>query len=211
VHFGSGSSIPRSDRAGIERAGNDAFKKGDFAGGASAIFIAAAGAVSGTIEEQPAPAAPQQGSSFPLLPIILLGAAGLAIGSFFFRRRTPPEGTYVSGYGPPGGGYGPDYYGPGYGGPRPGMGPVGGGLIGGALGGIAGYELGKAAGEREERAREDRDYGGGDYGGGSSDSNYDAGGGGSSWDSGGSDGGGGFDSGGGGGGFDGGGGGGSDF
>ena len=53
VHFGSGSSIPRSDWTAIERAGNDAREKGDFAGGATAIFTAAGSSVAGTVEEQP--------------------------------------------------------------------------------------------------------------------------------------------------------------
>jgi hypothetical protein len=214
VHFGTGSGVARSEWANIERAGNDDFRKADWAGGAAAIFRTAAQSTSGEVAPQAGrPAAqPVVGHSFfgmALTMFLLIAVAAIAIG-FFARRR-----SYGGGYGQPpygGPGYGGPGYPQGYGAPGGGMGPVGGGLIGAGLGGLAGYELGKAEGEREERDHDRGDWGRdrGDDGGssGGNDGNYDAGGGGSSWDGGGGNDGGGFD---GGGGSDGGGGGGSDF
>jgi hypothetical protein len=203
VHFGSGSRVPRAERPGIERAGNDAFRRGDLATGVAAIFQSASRAVA----EAPAPGAqppealdarrPQPSVFSPgLVLLVVVGIVGAAI---YFARRRSALGN--PGYGaPPGGpGYGgPGYGGPGYPGAAPGagMGPLGGGMIGAGLGGLAGYELGKLEGERRER-----DYEGGpreDQGRGTdTDTGFDDGGGGSSWDDGGGDGGG-FDGGGGG-------------
>ncbi len=203
VHFGEGDAIARSDWPGIERAGNEAFSHGDWEGGTAAIFQSATRSALAHGGQPGAPAESHGPSLFGpgLLLILIVGGVGLAL--LFARRRAAYPNGY-EGYGP-GAGYGPGYgpgygagYGPGYPPAPGGMGPVGGGIIGAGLGGIAGYELGKYEGEREERNREERRAG--DDGG-----NYDAGGGGSSWDDGG--GGGGFD---GGGGNDGGGGG-SDF
>lgn len=186
VHFGRGSGIARADWAAIETAGNDDFRQGHWAAGAGAIFRTASHAVGdapATPREQPAAAPSRVGSI--LLWTLLIGG-GIAAFSFFARRR--------SGYGVGGPGYGGGPYGGSpYGGPSPGgMGPVGGGIVGAGLGGLAGYELGKLEGEREERVEREREY---DDGRGRDDGNYDAGGGGSSWDDGG--GGGGFDGGGG--------------
>jgi hypothetical protein len=210
VHFGTRSRIAQSSYGAIERAGNDAFRHADWEGGAAAIFRAAAKSV-GVEEGAPVGGTPPvaSGSSFfspGLFLVLVVGAVAVAI--YFARRRA----AYDAPYGPiaPSPGYGPGpFTGPGYtaGPTQGGLGPVGGGLIGAGLGGLAGYELGKLEGEREERGRDraaDVMDTGDDRGGG----NADAGGGGSSWDD---DDGGGFD-GGGGGGFDGdGGGGGSDF
>jgi hypothetical protein len=204
VRFGTRSGIRSSAWPGIERAGNDAFRGGDWEGGAAAIFREAARSVAPEERASPAPSGP----GFVL--VVVAGIIGIGlIAAFLLRRRGasnyPGAGP---GYGAPPYGSGPVYGGGyGYGGvpPQGGMGPLGGGLIGAGLGGLAGYELGKMEGEREERDREER-WGGGaagnddDSGGG----NFDAGGGGSDWDDGG--GGGGFDGGGGDGG-----GGGSDF
>ncbi len=201
VHFGTGSGIARSDWPAVERAGNESFQAGDWEGGATAIFKAAArtatGAPLGVTPGTPA-AQPSRIGSGVVLFLLIVGVIGLF--AFLGRRRQAVSGGYGSGYGS---GYGPGYGGPGYGGPgyggpygapppAGGMGPLGGGLIGAGLGGIAGYELGKMEGEREERDRErvieeERP---------APDDDYDAGGGGSSWgDDGG--GGGGGDSGGG--------------
>lgn len=207
VHFGTGSQVPRAEWAGIEHSGNDAFRRGDWEGGAAAVFRAAANsAASGASEAVPVPQEQAHPSFFGPGLLFLLLAGGIGIAYFAWRRSTYGGGYVGPNYGPPGGPYAGQGYPPGYSGvPQGGMGPLGGGLIGAGLGGLAGYELGKLEGEREERDR-DRDMpvdrgGVVDDGG-----NFDAGGGGSSWsDDGGGDDGGGFD----GGGSDGGGG--SDF
>lgn len=195
VHYGAGSHIPRSEWPAINRAGNDAFRRGDWEAGATAIFRAAANAVAPNASDAaPAEAARPSLIGPGTLLLIVAGAIGLAV--FFARRRSQSASM--------GGGYGaPPYQGPGYG-PQPGggMGPLGGGLIGAGLGGLAGYELGKLEGEREGH---DRGPIGGDIGG--SDAarggGFDEGGGGSNWDDdgggfGGDSGGGGGDTGGGG-------------
>jgi uncharacterized membrane protein YgcG len=205
VHFGTGSHVSPAERPAVEQAGNEAFRRHDWEGGAAAIFNVAARAVTGASAD-PAPVVASRPALFgPGLLLLLVGGA-IAVGIYFARRRATvgPVGGPV--YGPPpyGGGYGPGY-GPGYPPPQGGMGPLGGGLLGAGLGGLAGYELGKLEGEREGRLRDDPGAGRAEPEG--RDENYDAGGGGSSWDDdGGGDGGGGFDAGGGDGG-----GGGSDF
>ncbi|MGH7439541.1 MAG: hypothetical protein ACRENE_27955 [Polyangiaceae bacterium] len=204
VRFGEESGVPRAQWADVERSGNDAFRHGDWAGGASAIFQTAARSAAASPlanpDERARPSrqvAPAERPSMFGSTFLVLGVLGVIVaGLYFISRRRDGGGGYSGGYGPgPGPGYGPGGgYGGGYGPPVGGMGPVGGGLIGAGLGGLAGYELGKAAGEREERDRDDRgSYGdGGGGGAGSNDDDYDAGGGGSSWDDGGggSDGGG---------------------
>jgi hypothetical protein len=199
VRFGKGSGVPEASWSAIEQSGNDAFRRGDWEGGAAAIFRAASSTVSagpaGVVDpaQRVGPSRAGPGMVF----LVIGGFVCLALlASFFFRRRGPGPGpgAYGPGYGPPpngGGGYG---YGPPAGG---GMGPVGGGLIGAGLGGLAGYELGKLEGERGGRDREGG-FSGGNQGGDDAGGNYDAGGGGSDWDAGG--GGGGFDGGDGGGG-----------
>lgn len=212
VHFGVGSHVARGSWSQIERAGNDAFRRGAWEEGAAQIFGEAARAAGSAPDEAVplAPVAPEQQAARPSLLgpglLLLIVAGAIAVGIFFARRRSGsgPFGPGASGgYGPgpyPGGGYPP----------QGGMGPVGGGLIGAGLGGLAGYELGKLEGEREGHDRQPSwDRGGGDPGE-TREGGFDAGGGGSSWDSGGDGGdggGGGFD----GGGGDSGGGGGSDF
>jgi uncharacterized membrane protein YgcG len=202
VHFGTGSGIARGEWSTIERAGNEAFHGGDWEAGATAIFKTAARSVSGVAEapltgREPGTSAAQRpgvgsGAVLVLIALVVVGVIGLL--TFLGRRRA--VGDYGAGYGSGyGSGYGPGY-GPGpYGAPPPqgGMGPLGGGLIGAGLGGLAGYELGKMEGEREERMREGERVI--DEGAGAPDDNFDAGGGGSSWDDDG--GGGGFDGGGG--------------
>jgi hypothetical protein len=201
VHFGSGSRVPRAERPSIERAGNDAFRRGDWATGVAAIFQSASRAAA----EAPAPGAqaPEaladrrtQPSMFSpgLVLLVVVGILGVAI---YLARRRSAVGNQSYGARPYGG---PGYGGPGYGGPgyppgAGGLGPLGGGMIGAGLGGLAGYELGKLEGERQEHVRDGgpRD----DRGPGTdTDTGFDDGGGGSSWDDGG--GGGGFDGGGGG-------------
>ncbi len=197
VRFGTGSHVPETSWHAIEKSGNDGFRHGDWEGGAAAIVHAAADAVSTSPPSlvNPEPRAEPSGAGPGMVFLVLGGFVALAlVASFFFRRRgmQPPMG----------GGYGPPYGGGGYGyGPQPGgMGPVGGGLLGAGLGGLAGYEIGKLEGEREERGR-DQGFSGDNPRNDEGNGNYDAGGGGSDWDSGGggSDGG---DSGGGGGGSD---------
>ena len=197
VHFGTGSRVPRGEWAGIERAGTDDFRRGDWEGGAAAIFRAAANAAAASGAGEAVPVAPEQArpSFFGPGLLFLLLAGGIAVAYFAWRRSTYGGGYGGPTYGPPGGPYGGPGYPPGYpgGAPQGGMGPLGGGLIGAGLGGLAGYELGKLEGEREERDRDMPVERGGvvDDGG-----DFDAGGGGSSWDDGGGDGGGGFDGGG---------------
>lgn len=169
VRFGVESGVPRAQWADVERAGNDAFHRGDWAGGASAIFeTAARSAAASPLANQDEPArqlAPAErpsmfGSTFLVLAVLGVVVAGL----YFISRRRDGRGGYPDGYGPPGGygpgptGYGPSggYYGGGYAPPAGGMGPLGGGLLGAGLGGLAGYELGKAAGERRARSRRPR-------------------------------------------------------
>lgn len=199
VHFGPGSRVAESDWPAVERAGNDAFRRGDWEGGAAAIFRAAA-ASAGVATTDAAPTAVARPSLFGpgILLLIVAGAIGLAIS--FARRRAAygPGGPYGSMGPPPGYGAGP-FPGPGYPGApmQGGLGPVAGGLIGAGLGGLAGYELGKLEGEREER---DRDRAG-DIGSSGEERSRSSneGGGGSSWDDDDGDGfnGGGFDGGGG--------------
>ncbi len=194
VHFGTGSHIPQAAWPGIERAGNDDFRRGAWEQGSADIFRAASSAAaqagfSGTTSPAQASGVSWTG---PLLLLLLVGGVIVAV-VLFARRRSPGyvdpggygAGPYAGGPGPyPGGG---PYYGAGMPPGGGGIGPVGGGVIGAGLGGVVGYELGKMEGEREERARDrgnvgvfdnsgTTDYGGG--GGGS----FDAGGGGSSWD-----------------------------
>jgi hypothetical protein len=201
VRFGTGSGVPEASWSAIEKSGNDAFRRGDWEGGAAAIFRAASSTVSAgplKVVDPAQPAGPSRAGP-GMVFLVIAGFVGVALlASFFFRRRGfgPGPGAYGPGYGPPPSPYGGGY---GYGGPPQagGMGPVGGGLIGAGLGGLAGYELGKLEGEREGRDR-DGGFTGSNQGGGDAGGNYDAGGGGSDWDAGG--GGGGFDGGDGGGG-----------
>ncbi|HLK37206.1 MAG TPA: hypothetical protein VKU41_10680, partial [Polyangiaceae bacterium] len=190
-------------------AGNDAFRQGQWEQGVGAIFRAAAAAVpargAGGVDA-PVGAAQARPSLIGPGTILLIVGGIVALGIFLARRRSTDG---YSGYAGPGPNYGGPPYGaggyPGYGpgGGGGGMGPLGGGLIGAGLGGLAGYELGKAAGEREERERDGAGGPGDSSASVGGEDSFDAGGGGSSWD----DGGGGFD----GGGGDGGSGGGSDF
>jgi len=211
VHFGTGSHIPQADWPAIERAGNDAFKRAAWEEGGADIFRAASTAVtSGGAATPVTSPAVEGGGSFLGIGLLVMLVAGVILAAILFavfRRRSPGYGSVGYGGGAPYPGGGP-YYGPG--GTRGAMGPLGGGLIGAGLGGVAGYELGKMEGEREQRGYDQGGIGGG--GGGSStpdNGSFDAGGGGSSWDDSGSSGGGGSDFGGGGGGDSGGGG--SDF
>jgi hypothetical protein len=202
AHFGTGVHIPRTEWPAVERAGNDAFRRGDWEAGAAAIFAAASRAASNPAAELTPIADARPSLVGPgILLLVVLGAIGVAV--YFARRRSIYGSAGTAGYGAS------PFSGPGYPGapPQGGIGPLGGGLIGAGLGGLAGYEIGKMEGEREARDRDaswDRGSPGADPGG-----NFDAGGGGSGWDDNGGD------AGGDGGGFDGGGGdaggGGSDF
>lgn len=100
----------------------------------------------------------------------MLCVAGLIalviIGVFAARASRRRRSGFFNGgpmYGP---NYPPNNYGPGY--PQnQGMNPWAAGGLGAAAGGFLGYELGKEAGEREERRREEGFFGGGnDFGGG---------------------------------------------
>ncbi len=206
VHFGTGSRIPHAAWSSIERAGNDAFHQGAWEQGSEAILRAAASNATGGGVTGPTATPAGQGSLLGgLSPLILLLVIAGVIGAVVWlarRRSVDPgapygAGPYAGGGMPYGGPPGP-YYGPGA--PaRGGMGPLGGGLIGAGLGGLAGYELGKMEGEREERGR-DEPFGGGREDVGDNGGSFDAGGGGS--DFGDDGGGGGFDGGDGGGGSD---------
>jgi hypothetical protein len=200
VRFGPRSHVREGAWTAIEKSGNDAFRRSDWEAGLADIFRTAASAVSSDSAEPTAPGVeqPSRGSSHLLLILGVFVGLALLAAVFFRRRRDYGPGGYGPSYGPGYGepGYGPPPYGGyGYGPPQGGMGPVGGGLIGAGLGGLAGYELGKAAGEREERDR-DGGFGGSSQGGSNNGNDGDWGGGGSDW-GGGDSGGGGFDGGGG--------------
>src|ERR1700722_18266617 len=136
VHFGTGSHIPQTEWPPIERAGNDAFKRGAWEEGGAAIFRAAStAAASGGGTVSAAPAANRGGmGSAGLIIMIAVGVilAGVLY-SVFSRRRSEPYGGGM-GYGgggpyPGAGGPGP-YYGQGGGGAG-GRGAMGGGALGG--------------------------------------------------------------------------------
>jgi hypothetical protein len=202
VHFGTASRIAPSEFHAIEQAGNANFKSGDFRAGIEQILNRAKDSVgSAPVNDTshagapvPAPAPAQQtGGGFPYGWLVL---GGLVFVAFLAMRRIFSGGnrTMYPPNMPPGGGYGQGPgYGPGYGGG--GGSGLGSGILGAGLGGLAGYELGKSMGERDERERE-----GGVLGGGSSSnsepqrSNWDEGGDSGGWDdSGGGGGGGGGD------------------
>jgi uncharacterized membrane protein YgcG len=189
VHFGRGAGIARSEWSAVETAGNAEFHSGQWADGVAAILRTAARHATATPSGSASPGGlPSPGS---LLMILLLVGGGIAVIALVVRRFTSRPGGVVYGYGGPdyrGPGY-PGAYGPGAYGPSGGIGPLGAGAIGAGLGGLAGYELGKLEGEREQRGGLD-DRAAPEP----ADENFDAGGGGSSWDDGG---GGGGDSGGG--------------
>jgi hypothetical protein len=212
VHFGGQTRIARNEFSTIEHAGNASFKNGDYRAGVEAILDRAQSAVGTAPAVDPgngplvtAPARPASGG-FPFGWVVL---GGLLLVGFLAARRmfsrggypnpNPPAGPNYPGYGPGyGQGYGPGY-GPGYGGGGSGLGA---GLMGAGLGGLAGYELGKLAGEREGQFREGEMTGPAqddrpNYDEGGATDGWDDGGGGGGWDD--SGGGGGFDSGGGGG------------
>ena len=207
VHFGVGARIARADWPAIERAGNDEFRRGDWEGGLAAILLAAERAAGGQSTDAAPLVSPRAAGRSLVGPgtILLVAAVAIGVGVLFAMRRRaygPPDDPYRAGpFGAPGYPPGPGPGGYGYDpamGPR--MGPLGGGLIGAGLGGLAGYELGKLEGEREQREREPGWAGRDVAPAQADDGSFDAGGGGSSWDDDG-----------GGGGFDGGDGGGSDF
>jgi hypothetical protein len=196
VHFGTGSHVPRGSWSTIERSGNDSFRQSAWEQGSETILREAASSVTTTAAPATgmptAGAAESHGSFFGPLLVVLVIAGVVGIVVMLARRRGPAQsgpyggGPYAGGgpFGPSGqGGPGP-YYGP-QGGPVQGgggMGPLGGGLIGAGLGGLAGYELGKAAGEREEHERDVPFGGGAAQDTTNSGDSFDAGGGGSSWD-----------------------------
>ena len=117
-----------------------------------------------------------------LILVVIVGVIFAA--RWLFRRRSgfagpqgiPYQQPYNQGYPPPqqqpyNQGYPPPpNYGPGYN-QGQGINPLVAGGLGAAGGGLLGYELGKEAGEHEEREREQDqggDWGGGDFGGGAS-------------------------------------------
>jgi hypothetical protein len=195
VHFGTATRIAPSEFHAIEQAGNASFKSGDFRAGIDAILNRAkesVGTAPAVVDQPrssvPAPL-PQQHANggFPFGWVILGGLVLLAF--LALRRVFSGGGSSMYSQNQANGGWGPGYgQGPGYG-PGPGYGGggsgLGSGLLGAGLGGLAGYELGKAAGEREEHER-GRD--GGMLGGGSNDdsdrdrSNWDEGGDSGGWD-----------------------------
>ncbi|HVU68532.1 MAG TPA: hypothetical protein VHD63_15445 [Ktedonobacteraceae bacterium] len=105
-----------------------------------------------------------------LVGLVIIGGLLFLFTRLFRRRGNTFTGN--RGYVNPNydAGYPPNYnqnYGPGY--PqRNGMNPWMAGGLGAAAGGFLGYELGKEAGEREERRHEDYSGGGDNFGGGSS-------------------------------------------
>jgi uncharacterized membrane protein YgcG len=204
VHFGNGAQIARSEFHAIRQAGSPGFKNGDFRAGIEAILSRAKDAYGTAPVTDPGAASNERGmqraptsSGFPFGWLVLGGlvlVAFLAMRRAFANRAGYQQPPYPQGPGYQQG-YGPGGYGPGYGGGGSGLGA---GIVGAGLGGLAGYELGKAMGEREHNDQRE----GGMLGGGSDDgdrSNWDAGGDTGGWDDGGGGGGdfGGGDSGGG--------------
>jgi len=177
VHFGTGSRVPRSEWPSIERAGNDAFRRGEWGPGVAAIFRSASRAFASAPVGEGQPLEQARPSLFSPGIVLLVVAAIIGVGVYLARRRSAVGVVGNDGYG------GARYGGPGLPMAPPGaggLGPLGGGLIGAGLGGLAGYELGKLEGEREGHER-----GGAwesDGPGTGPDASYDAGGGGSSWD-----------------------------
>jgi hypothetical protein len=179
VHFGTASHVARAAWPAIEHAGNDAFRRGDWAAGAASIFAEATHAVE-AIGGAPLPEGTARTPSLlgpGLLVLIVIGV--VAVAAYFSWKRSRYGSLAGPGYGGPSYGGGAGYpMGP----PGGGMGPLGGGIVGAGLGGLAGYELGKLEGEREGRGREaGRDEGQGNADG-DREGNFDEGGGGSSWD-----------------------------
>jgi len=185
VHFGTGSHIPRAAWSSIERSGNDAFRQGAWAQGSETILRAASSAVATTAGPAPTASAPDGARTSFLGPVLLLLVIGGVIGAVvFLARRRSAAGAYGPGPYQGGGAYGGaggPYYGPGPQGVG-GMGALGGGVLGAGLGGLAGYELGKMEGEREEREHHVPSGGGVHEDTTNDGGSFDAGGGGSSWD-----------------------------
>lgn len=170
VHFGKSVGISPNQFTGIEKSGSPYFKNAEWREGIHTILSRAsqeqqapAGATGSTANGSTAAATPGRSLFFGGLLFIVVIAVCVVLIGFALRRlftrmsggsaqAGPPAGY---GTGPFGSGYqDPGPYGPGYGpGYPPRGGGVGSGLIGAGLGGLAGYELGKMMGEREERDR----------------------------------------------------------
>lgn len=205
VHFGKGSHIARSEFHAIKEAGNPSFRSGDFGTGIQAILSRAKEAYGTAPVTDPRAASNETGvapaptsGGFPFGWVVL---GGLVFVAFLAMRRVFANrggGAYQQPNFPQGQGPGYPGYGPGYG-PGGGGSGLGAGIVGAGLGGLAGYELGKTMGEREQREREGGMFGGGSGNDDNDRGNWDAGGDSGGWDDsgGGGDFGGGGDSGGG--------------
>lgn len=191
VHFGRETGIAQAQFRAIEQAGNSSFREGNWRKGVEAILASAKGAVgTGVVTTERGVTHEEGRSAFGFgLVTILVVLAGIGLVGAFIARRVRGGAGY--------GGYQQPPYPPGYGGGQPGYGPgygggggIGSSLLSAGLGGLAGYELGKMAGEREHER--DRDVvNTGDVGG--SAENFDEGGAAGGWDdAGGGDGGGDF-------------------
>jgi uncharacterized membrane protein YgcG len=189
VHFGKGSHIARSEFHAIKEAGNPGFRSGDFGAGIQAILARAKDAYGTAPVTDPRAASNEVGTAqapasggFPFGWLML---GGLVLVAFIamrrvFANRGGGDQQPFQGQGPGYPGYGQQGYGPGYG---PGRGSgLGAGIIGAGLGGLAGYELGKAMGEREQHEREGGMLGGGSTGNDDNNGNWDAGGDTGGWD-----------------------------
>src|SRR5271166_3018385 len=100
VRFGAGSHVPQTSWNAIEKSGNDAFHRGDWEGGAAAIFRAASAAVSiGASGPVGSAERAEQAPAGPGLALLVIGGfVGIALlAAFFLRRRgvAPGPGAYA--------------------------------------------------------------------------------------------------------------------
>ena len=194
VHFGTGLGVPPSQFKAIEQAGNPHFKEGNWRAGVEAILKetrqAAHGAAGSTAGEAAKPRSTAGMTVFyGLIAVLVVGGLIALVGSVLSRRAREaqlgppgyPPGAAPGPY-PPGGpppGYGPGPYGPGYGGGGSGMGTN---IASAALGGLAGYQLGKMAGDHHDHGGQQRDENQAGVVGGDHRDNHDAGGSTGGWD-----------------------------
>jgi hypothetical protein len=190
VHFGTGLGVPPSQFKAIEHAGSPHFKEGNWRSGVEAILKETRQASHGPAASGEA-ARPRSTAGttvfYGLIGLLVVGGVIALVASILSRRAReaqvgppgyPPgqaPGPYPPGGGPYPPGYGPGPYGPGYGGS--GMGTN---IASAALGGLAGYQLGKMAGEHHEHGHDRENQAG--VVGGNEPENHDGGGSTGSWD-----------------------------
>ncbi len=184
IYIKGGSNVPLSSSQATDAANAFAsnFSSGGYTGATIAALrslnnaLSAAGNTPANNGAAPVPA-PRGGFNWLALPICCVGLLILlGLGAFFLfrgrsRRRFNQEPRIDTGYNQPyGGPYNQGPYNQGYPpygpvpGPRQGMNPWAAGGLGAAAGGLAGYELGKEAGERERQEQDNNqnDWGGSD-------------------------------------------------